>query len=186
MLEPGDRLLLFEALRPPEGFRFDQGIGTTYSLDLIALLTAPLAFTWFEQPGDDTQVARVNSLEILESLRRHADQLTIFCHAGRIALPKVVYPQLAFLEEAVVECQASDGGAFHPKVWALRWVNDEGEVRHPRALPVAQPHLQSRLGHAARAGRHLRAGSQVGHSRQSRVGRVCARAAGAGREAAGA
>ena len=130
MLEPGDRLLLFEALRPPEGFRFDQGIGTTYSLDLIALLTAPLAFTWFEQPGDDTQVARVNSLEILESLRRHADQLTIFCHAGRIALPKVVYPQLAFLEEAVVECQASDGGAFHPKVWALRWVNDEGEVRH--------------------------------------------------------
>ena len=59
MLEPRDRLLLLEALRPPEGFRFDQGLGTTYTLDLLALLTAPLAFTWFEQGGED-QGARVD------------------------------------------------------------------------------------------------------------------------------
>src|SRR3972149_3556154 len=97
MLEPRDRVLLFEALRPPEGFRFDQGFGTTYTLDLLALLTAPLSFTWFEQ-GDDDQRSGVNSLEILESLRRHADRLTIFCHAGRIALPKTFYPHLAFVE----------------------------------------------------------------------------------------
>lgn len=130
MLEPKDRLLLFEALRPPEGFRFDQGIGTTYSLDLLALLTAPLAFTWFEQQGDEGQKTSVNSLEILESLRRHADQLTIFCHAGRIALPKTFYPQLAFIEGSVIGCQPKESGAFHPKVWALRWVNDEGAVRY--------------------------------------------------------
>lgn len=129
MLEPGDRLLLFEALRPPEGFRFDQGFGTTYSLDLLALLTAPLAFTWFEQ-GDEDQRSGVNTLEILESLRRHADRLTIFCHAGRIALPKTAYPQLAFIEGSIIECQPADGGAFHPKVWVLRWVNDAGDVRY--------------------------------------------------------
>jgi hypothetical protein len=105
MLEPGDRLLLFEALRPPEGFRFDQGICTTYSLDLLALLTAPLAFTWFEQ-GDEDQRAGVDSLEIIESLRRHADQLTIFCQAGRIALPKTFYPQLAFVEDSIIEWPA--------------------------------------------------------------------------------
>ena len=130
MLEPRDRLLLFEALKPPEGFRFDQGIGTTYSLDLLALLTVPLAFTWFEQQGDEDQRAGVNSLEILESLRRHADQLTIFCHAGRIALPKTSYPQLAFVESSIVECQPAEGAAFHPKVWVLRWVNDAGDVRY--------------------------------------------------------
>ena len=38
MLEPRDRQLLFDALRPPDGFRFDQGVGTTYSLDLLALV----------------------------------------------------------------------------------------------------------------------------------------------------
>lgn len=130
MLEPRDRLLLFEALRPPEGFRFDQGIGTTYTLDLLALLTAPLAFTWFEQQGDEDQRAGVDSLEMLESLRRHADQLTIFCHAGRIALPKTFYPQLAFVEDSIIGCQPGEGGAFHPKVWVLRWVNDSGAVRY--------------------------------------------------------
>src|SRR5688572_11063806 len=98
MLEPRDRLLLFEALQPPTGFRFDQGIGTTYTLDLLALLTAPLAFTLFDQQGEEDGRPRVDSLVILESLRRHADHLTIFCHAGRIALPKVFYPQLAFIE----------------------------------------------------------------------------------------
>src|SRR5688500_4705122 len=113
MLEPGDRVLLFEALRPPEGFRFDQGFGTTYSLDLLALLTAPLAFTWFEQQDDEGHTAAINSLEILESLRRHADHLTIFCHAGRIAVPKTAYPQLAFIEDSIVECQPAQGGAFH-------------------------------------------------------------------------
>lgn len=130
MLEPRDRLLLFEALRPPEGFRFDQGIGTTYSLDLLALLTAPLAFTWFEQQGDEDQRAGVDSLEILESLCRHADRLTIFCHAGRIALPKTFYPQLAFVEDSIIACQPEEDGAFHPKVWVLRWVNDAGGVRY--------------------------------------------------------
>jgi hypothetical protein len=130
MLEPRDRMLLFEALRPPEGFRFANGIGTTYSLDLLALLTAPLAFTWFQQQGDESQRAGVDSLEILESLRRHADQLTIFCHAGRIALPKTFYPQLAFVEDSIIECQAEEGAAFHPKVWVLRWANDSGGVRY--------------------------------------------------------
>jgi len=130
MLEPRDRVLLFEALRPPEGFQFDQGIGTTYSLDLLTFLMAPLAFTWFEQQGDENQRTGVDSLELLESLRRHADQLTIFCHAGRIALPKTFYPQLAFVEDAIIECQPPDGAAFHPKVWVLRWSNESGDARY--------------------------------------------------------
>lgn len=130
MLEPRDRQLLFEALRPPDGFRFDQGLGTTYSLDLLALLMAPLAFTWFEQPGEDGQRSGFNSLEVLESLRRHADRLTIFCHTGHTALPKASYPQLAFIEKSIVECQPLNGGAFHPKVWVLRCVNDSADVRY--------------------------------------------------------
>lgn len=130
MLEPRDRQLLFESLRPPDGFRFDQGLGTTYSLDLLALLMAPLAFTWFEQPGEEGQRSGFNSLEVLESLRRHADRIAIFCHAGRTALPKASYPQLAFIEKSIVECQPKNGGAFHPKGWILRCLNDTGDVRY--------------------------------------------------------
>ena len=129
MLEPRDRQLLFEALQPPDSFRFDQGIGTTYTLDLLALLMAPLAFTFFEQQGEDGRPA-VDSLEILESLRRHADNLTVFCHAGGIDLPKAFYPQLAFIETSIVECQSPGGGAFHPKVWVLRLVGEGGAIRY--------------------------------------------------------
>jgi len=45
MLDPADRTVLTEALRAPAGFRLDQVIATTYTLDLVALLTLPLPFT---------------------------------------------------------------------------------------------------------------------------------------------
>ncbi len=119
MLEAGDRQLLLEALQPPDGYRFDQGIATTYSLDLLALLMAPLAFTFFDQRREEG--AAYDSLEVLESLRRYADRLTLFCHAGRTSIPRAQYPQLAFLEQSVVECLPQNDGAFHPKVWVLRF-----------------------------------------------------------------
>lgn len=127
MLEPRDRQLLFEALRPPVGYEFDQGIGTTFTLDLLALLIAPVAFTVFErvEEGDPAP----NSLGWLESLRRHADRLTLFCHAGYTAVPRARYPQLAFIEESVVECLPTNGALFHPKVWVLRYVG-AGPVRY--------------------------------------------------------
>ena len=37
MLEPDQRRLLTDALRPPDGYTLDEAIGCTYSLDLIAL-----------------------------------------------------------------------------------------------------------------------------------------------------
>ena len=63
MLAPDDRRTLLEALRPPLGYRLDRAIGTTFSLDLRALLLAPLAFTLFGwqdeagRPGADRREA---------------------------------------------------------------------------------------------------------------------------------
>ena len=51
MLEPRVRRQLMEALRPPSGYELDRAVGTTYSLDLLALLTTPLAFTIFLATG---------------------------------------------------------------------------------------------------------------------------------------
>jgi hypothetical protein len=128
MLEPHARTLLVDSLRPPEGFVLDCGIGTTYSLDLVALLTAPLAFTMFDTAGDGDQ-AKANTLEVLESLRRYADRLTIFCHAARIVPPAGQYPQFAYLEDTVVQClPPSKMGAFHPKVWVLRYSGPDERI----------------------------------------------------------
>ena len=43
MLQPDTRRLLTDALRPPSGFHLDAAVATTYSLDLVSLVLAPLA-----------------------------------------------------------------------------------------------------------------------------------------------
>src|SRR5688500_15940780 len=119
MLEPQDRLLLLEALRPPQGFTFDEGIGTTFSLDLLALLTAPLAFTLFDSQ-DLTLPDVAGSMEVLHSARQYASKLAVFCQSSHVSVPRAILAQYAFLEETIVECQGRRRGLFHPKVWLLR------------------------------------------------------------------
>jgi hypothetical protein len=126
MLEPRERMLLTTALRPPDGHELDFAVGTTYSLDLLTMLTVPLSFAWFDRRGDD-DVDETESVEVLGGLQKYATRVAIFCQGGRIMWPQKRYPQLAFLEESVTECFAPMGGAFHPKVWALRY---KAEDRH--------------------------------------------------------
>ena len=53
MLEPGKRLLYLEELRPPEGYQLDRAIATTFSLDLLSLLMAPLSMVLHESQSRD-------------------------------------------------------------------------------------------------------------------------------------
>jgi hypothetical protein len=130
MLEPHSRTLLFDILRPPDNHSLDFGVATTYTLDLLALLTAPVAFSLFEA-DDHRELLKLNSLTLLESLRRYADRLTVFTQAGLIALPKAQFPQFEFLERVVIECRSRTPGArFHPKLWLIRFVGPEQRVRY--------------------------------------------------------
>jgi hypothetical protein len=124
MLHPhGNRQLLFEALRPPPGSTLDSAIGTTFSLDLLTLLTAPLAFTSFDLEDAQGRII-ANPLALLESLRRYADRISIFCQAGQIALPGRYDRLYTYLEQTVHEVVAPDpDGVFHPKLWVLRFTS---------------------------------------------------------------
>ena len=130
MLGPRDRQLLLDALRPPSGYALDRAIGTSFSLDLLALLAAPLAFTLFNWEDKDGRTT-ADPLALLEALRRHANRIRLFCQAGEIKLPPAAQPLIAYLEGAVVEARAPrEGGIFHPKVWVLRFTTDGGTVRY--------------------------------------------------------
>jgi len=121
MLEPLARGLLLQALRPPDGYGLDRAIGTTFSLDLLALLRVPLAFALLDWEGEQDH-ARLSPLALLEALRRHADHLVIFCQAGQIGIPRYE-PLYGYLENSVVEVASpAVESVFHPKVWALRFV----------------------------------------------------------------
>src|SRR3954452_22883365 len=120
MLDPYERRLVLDALRPPSGYVLDQAVGTTYSLDLLALLAAPLAFSVFAE-GDVT----TDPLVLLEALQSSADRITVFCDAGHTYVPPADRLLFCKLEGSVVECLAPHGGAFHPKVWLLRFVDGD-------------------------------------------------------------
>lgn len=48
MLDPEVRYTYLEELRPPVGYVLDWAVATTYSLDLLTLLLAPLAMVFYE------------------------------------------------------------------------------------------------------------------------------------------
>jgi hypothetical protein len=136
MLEPQDRHLLFDLLRPPLGYQLDYAISTTFSLDLMTLMTVPLAFTLFDmQDKNERPTADPNGL--LEAIRRCADRMTIFCQAGRVAIPRNRQLLLGYLERTVYQVTAPRGGVFHPKCSVLRFeLNTKDDDRDPDAAPV--------------------------------------------------
>ena len=123
MLDPYDRVQLVNELRPPDGFEFDSGIGTTFSVDLETLLTVPLSLALCEFESRDDALA--NPEAVLEGLRRIVGKLHVFCHRTRIKSPNEGLLFFSFLEEMVLEALPKNGtGAFHPKVWVLRYRRD--------------------------------------------------------------
>lgn len=126
MLAPADRRLLLDVLAPPEGYALDHAVGTTYTLDLLALLRVPLAATtlpWSGSGGGPVD----NPFALLTALRRNAGRVSLFCHAGATKVPANHVPLFAFLENSVHPVTPpTPGGVFHPKCWLLRFSPDDG------------------------------------------------------------
>ena len=125
MLEPGNRRLFMDTLRPPVGFVLDCAVATTFTLDLLTLLSVPLAFTFRDAQDGDGQLT-ADPLSLLEGARRCADRIVVFCHGGQTGVPQTGQPALAFIEDSVVAAfppnRGQSAGVFHPKVWVLRYI----------------------------------------------------------------
>ena len=129
-LTPETRVLLTDALRPPAGYRVETAVGTTYSLNLTALLLAPLSFALFDQ-GNADEIGAVDPIRLLEAVRRYADHTTVFCQAAGIDVPAAYRSILTFVEDSVLEVMPFHKGAiFHPKVWAIRFTDQGGNRIH--------------------------------------------------------
>lgn len=121
MIHSEHRSLLTDGLTPPPGCQFECGLATTYSLDLVTLLTLPLHLAWMgaaTSTGDN-----VDPLAVLEAVRRTAGRLTVLSERGRLQAPRSASPLLGLLEGMVHEATARHAGAFHPKVWLLQFAD---------------------------------------------------------------
>jgi hypothetical protein len=116
MLPPDGRAVLVELLRPPPGTELVRGIATTFSLDLVSALTAPLAFASHRLGSGQDPLA------VLEAVRLASNRLDIFCQAGAVTVPARYSELLASLEEMVHPVRSPHpGGLFHPKIWLLEF-----------------------------------------------------------------
>ena len=126
MLNPSDRLIYLNELCPPEGYHLDRSLATTFSMDLMSLLMAPLSMALSDVR--DREETLHDPIAVLEALDRTADRFTVFCQSGRISVPKVDTRLYTYLEKVVIEVQPpSAEGVFHPKTWLLRFVGEDDD-----------------------------------------------------------
>ncbi|MDZ5446069.1 phospholipase D family protein [Micromonospora sp. 4G57] len=119
MLTPDSRALLLDALRPPPGARLSRAVALTFTLDLESLLVAPLAFAAHGLRESTDPIA------VMEGVRHCADRIDVFCQAGQIVVPPGRSALLAFVEPMVHQVRRpKPGHLFHPKLWALRFLDE--------------------------------------------------------------
>ena len=135
MLAPDVRVVAIDLLRPPPGYRLDQALLTTYSLDLEALLALPLAVLAHADQGVDALLS--DPLLLVEALREAGSRLHVFVDEDGMAVPRSARELYALLEPCVHPVRAPNGGAFHPKVWIARFVNDDEDDEDHVMLRVA-------------------------------------------------
>ena len=144
----------------------DRAVGTTFTLDLMTLLAVPLAFTFSDVQDRDGQIP-TEPLSLLESARRYADRIVVFCHGGQTGVPRARQPALAFIEQSVLAAfpprrESTQGRLPSQGVgcYATRREDDTADesIKIPFGLPVQKSDLRRLVGHLARA--RWRAGSR--------------------------
>ncbi len=118
MLQPEDRSILIDDLRPPAGYQLAGAVATTFTLDLTTAVIPTLAFSSIA-----LATTTPDPVSALEAVRLAAEKVDVFCQAGSIAIPARASALLAFVEPMVHGVRRPKGGLFHPKVWFVRYVD---------------------------------------------------------------
>lgn len=124
MLDPKkNRLDYGEQLLPPVDdydYNLDYAIGTTYSLDLEAIMVLPVAL--FYSRLLDCSPDELN-FDVLDAITQAAGKIRIYCQNGKIKVPKKYNYLMAYWEKGIEHIRMdSHASSFHPKVWIVRFI----------------------------------------------------------------
>lgn len=129
MLDSGtDRVNYGDLLTAPAGFHLDFALGTTYSLDLDALMSACLSLGLSTSP--DSAMAD-NPMALFAALSEMRGRLVVFCEKGKVRFSGAYKQLYSQIEDSIIEVDlrgksGQDYPSFHPKLWILRFLSDEG------------------------------------------------------------
>src|SRR4029453_4381693 len=125
MFEATERQNFLDLLRPPSGYRLEYAVGTTYSLDFIALTAVLLGLVDAE---GELEESTIKSIDSLHAVTRLADRVSVFVNRGQISSPSKV-SRVTVLYDRIVREVCLPAGCFHPKVWVTHY--------RPRKTPGA-------------------------------------------------
>lgn len=138
LLDPDSRDLFTDLLRPPPGMRLDVGVGATYSLSLDTLLSVPLHLLLYSGEQEEEELL-TSGIAVLDALRKVSGRLRVYCQRGRIQEPSKARTLFSLLERVAVEVESpGESGSFHPKVWVLRFRNDDEDRTVLRVLVLSR------------------------------------------------
>lgn len=120
VFDPENRELYTTLVRAPDGYSFGHAAAATYSLDFETALAIPIAIVFRDAENKEEMLA--SPLALLQSVERLAGRMAIYCDRGRIkdARPNTAR-LLSLYEKTIIEVGAPGGGAFHPKLWCIRF-----------------------------------------------------------------
>jgi len=120
-----NRLDYGKQLAPPLGFELDHAIGTTYSLDLEAILLIPVALFFSEDLDINPKEIRDDTLESLVNVSK---KVSIYHQRGKIKVPEQYSQLMAYWEKGLTPVHLdSYFRSFHPKIWIIRYKEIKGE-----------------------------------------------------------
>lgn len=108
-----------------DGCKVEFAVGLSYSLNLEAMLTVPLAFG---DLGELDSSVKQSPAFLLEGIRRSSDKIALFCNKGGIHVPNETRTIYSLLETSIFEVQNGKDvlSNFHPKLWLVKETDREG------------------------------------------------------------
>jgi hypothetical protein len=126
MLHPQQNSIAYSSgIAPPDGYELNYAVGTTYSLDLEALLQIPIAMIY---ASHIEKLKGSISYETISALSEVAKKIDIFCQNGNIKNPRFNNQLYSFWENSIHEVKLNNAfQSFHSKVWIMQFTNKRKE-----------------------------------------------------------
>src|SRR5579862_512720 len=105
-------------LRPPEGWETDHAILTTYSADLVVVVTALLALT-----GCDLDYRRTGSrVELVKAVEALRGRARVLVQANRVSVPRKARSILKLMDQFLTAIPTDEKtNSWHPKISLVRF-----------------------------------------------------------------
>ena len=128
MLHPKhNRIDYGDQLIPPDGYELAYAIGTSYSLDLEALMILPVALFYAQKLDGNADELRY---DMLDAITKAADKITVYYQNGQLKVPQKYHHLMAYWEKGIQPVTMPHfASSFHPKIWVIRY---EGKGLAPK------------------------------------------------------